>query len=85
MPEAFQNFADLSVEFLANNWPMIVSVALGILLYKVFKQGLALICFILAFGAALTLLTHMGVLPPVGEMLAEMTKWFNPAAAGVSL
>ncbi len=82
MPENIQAFMDICVDFLAANWVMIVCVALGILLYKIFKQGLALICFIVTVGFAITLLTNLGVIPPLDEILAEMTHWFNPAAAG---
>ena len=79
MPEAIQPYIEMCSDFLTANWSMIVCVALGILLYKVFKQGIALVCFIVTCGVAVTLLSNLGVIPPMGDILTEMTAWFHPA------
>lgn len=68
----FSSLAQTVYRFLTENWSIIVSVALGMALYRFARAGLHIIGTIVLVGLAITIATHLGLCPPIDVMLAEI-------------
>lgn len=68
----FQAFLDTVTAFLYTNWSIIVSVALGVLLYNFVKKSLEVLGLVVLVGVAIAIATHLGLIPPLDLMFAGL-------------
>lgn len=55
-----------------NNWSFVVATLVAVAAIKLFKAGVQLVLTIIVAGIALSVLTHMGLIPPINEILAQL-------------
>lgn len=67
--EAIQAFSDFMRTLLVNNWSLVVTGLAGLILWKVLKSSVHLVFTLVCIGVAVSVLTNMGVLPPIDQML----------------
>lgn len=55
-----------------NNWSLVVAALIAVAAVKLFEAGVRLVLTIIVAGIALSLLTNMGLIPPVNEIIAQL-------------
>lgn len=55
-----------------NNWSFVVAALVAVAAIKLFKAGVQLVLTIIVAGIALSVLTNMGLIPPINEILAQL-------------
>ena len=52
-----------------NNWTLVVAVIVALAAFKLFKAGIQLVLTLIFAGVLLSVLTNMGIIPPIDELI----------------
>ena len=52
-----------------NNWTLVVTAMVALAAVKLFKAGVQLVLTLIVAGVVLSVLTNMGIIPPIDELI----------------
>lgn len=55
-----------------NNWTLVVAAMVALAAVKLFKAGVQLVLTLIVAGVVLSVLTNMGLIPPIDELLGML-------------
>ncbi len=55
-----------------NNWTLVVTAMVALAAVKLFKAGVQLVLTLIVAGVVLSVLTNMGIIPPIDELLGML-------------
>lgn len=55
-----------------NNWTLVVAAMVALATVKLFKAGVQLVLTLIVAGVVLSVLTNMGLIPPIDELLGML-------------
>lgn len=58
----------IAKDFISNNWALVSGILVGYLFFRVLKTSLNIFLLLIFAGVVISILTNMGILPPLSEM-----------------
>lgn len=55
-----------------NNWTLVVTAMVALAAVKLFKAGVQLVLTLIVAGVVLSVLTNMGLIPPIDELIRAL-------------
>lgn len=55
-----------------NNWTLVVAAMVALAAVKLFKAGVQLVLTLIVAGVVLSVLTNMGLIPPIDELIRAL-------------
>lgn len=55
-----------------NNWTLVVAAMVALTAVKLFKAGVQLVLTLIVAGVVLSVLTNMGLIPPIDELIRAL-------------
>jgi len=60
-----------------NNWTLVVTAMVALAAVKLFKAGVQLVLTLIVAGVVLSVLTNMGIIPPIDELIRALGEFLH--------
>lgn len=60
-----------------NNWTLVVTAMVALAAVKLFKAGVQLVLTLIVAGVVLSVLTNMGIIPPIDELIRALGEFLR--------
>lgn len=60
-----------------NNWTLVVAAMVALAAVKLFKAGVQLVLTLIVAGVVLSVLTNMGLIPPIDELIRALGEFLH--------
>lgn len=60
-----------------NNWTLVVAAMVALAAVKLFKAGVQLVLTLIVAGVVLSVLTNMGLIPPIDELIRALGEFLR--------
>lgn len=60
-----------------NNWTLVVTAMVALAAVRLFKAGVQLVLTLIVAGVVLSVLTNMGIIPPIDELIRALGEFLH--------
>lgn len=69
---------------IVNNWSIIVAAVIIVLGFKILKTGARLAITVMCVALVISILTNVGIIPPLDEIFAGIKNTFQPSVSAAA-